>query len=106
MSAYPKRENSWHWWLITTQATSTGRLHAIDRGVLTEADMEAWLTTPSEEDSLRLQAACGLNSAWTYPDLGSRYDAQRCAFCCRELGIPRGYGTPVNEDGSKRRAKA
>ena len=39
---------------------------------------------------------CGRSGRMWMPGIGSRLDAPRCRQCCKGVGIPFGYGIPLN----------
>ena len=69
-----------------------------------------WLVTPTwnrlhrcmvlevDEDDLPRAgvAVCGYSGPLAMPGFCSRVGLERCAHCCRILGIPRGKGAPYN----------
>jgi hypothetical protein len=91
MTAHPIPENHGHWWLTCGKWR---RLHAIPAAAISPGEMRDAI-----DDALPLvrRAACRMRRPWAMPGLGSRLAKQRCAACCRALGIPTGRGTPANE---------
>lgn len=72
---------------------SCERLHA---AVSATYDAEEWC-------ALSVTLACGRSAvrAWI-PGIFSRMTLPRCAHCCDRLGMPRGVGSPKNDDDCRR----
>lgn len=58
---------------------------------------EEWLERTSDGGMIG-RSACGREALWELPGILSRLGRPRCAHCCREVGIPRGDGCPVNDE--------
>jgi hypothetical protein len=96
MTSHPIPENAGHWWLTCGKWR---RLHAIAGQAITS---EAMRISIDAARPLPARAACGLRRRWWWmPGLFSRLGRRRCTPCCHALGIPAGYGTPVNEASLK-----
>lgn len=91
MTAHPIPENAGHWWLACGKWR---RLHAIPGPAVTAEQLR---TAIDENQLVPARAACRLRRRWDLPGLISRLGRRRCVPCCHALGIPTGYGTPVNE---------
>ena len=102
MTSYPTERNHGMWWL--TPWKRWNRLHAIPREAIDPGDEEALEDLRAE--GITTKAACGITTRWAWPGLFSRLGKDRCAHCCRALGIPVGYGTPGNETSRKEREEA
>lgn len=50
-----------------------------------------------EDPGAEATALCGKASKFYAPGIFTRLHAQRCYECCDALGIPPGFGTPLNE---------
>ncbi|NEA22661.1 hypothetical protein [Actinomadura bangladeshensis] len=94
MTAMPNPANRGLWWLTT--AAAWNRLHAVPPTAVDPDDEDACDRLRSNE--LPLTAVCGIRAVMAWPGLSSRLSLPRCAGCCRKLGIPRGDGTPCNDD--------
>jgi hypothetical protein len=69
------------------------RLHA---PVAAEYDDDEWLLRD-------VTTACGLHfGVMGIPGLGARMGTKRCAHCCAALALPRGIGSPKNDDECRR----
>jgi hypothetical protein len=97
VTAFPIKENGFHWWLTTFKGWH--RLHAVPGDALTVEDHRAGI---DEGEPYIRTTACGRTLALTYAGLVSRFSMPRCAACCDAVGVPRGRGTPVNEASEKR----
>ncbi|MDX3634304.1 hypothetical protein PV728_29385 [Streptomyces europaeiscabiei] len=95
MTAHPIPGNAGHWWLACGKWR---RLHAIPGQAITP---EAMRTSIDTACPLPARAACGMRRRWWMPGMFSRLGRRRCTPCCHALGIPTGYGTPVNEASLK-----
>ena len=104
MTSYPTDANARHWWLTTVPRWK--RLHAVPGDALDRDDEDAVealcaALDPCGEDEGPLwpvlTAACGWAGEMTMPGVFSRLAMDRCAHCCRKLGIKPGRGTPANE---------
>lgn len=91
MTSHPIDENRGCWWLVSGKER---RLHAIPGDSITP---DAMRDAIDEARPIPARAVCGLRRKWWMPGLFSRLGRQRCTPCSRTLGIPAGYGTPVNE---------
>ena len=99
MTSFPTEANH-HVWRVTTWKC-WDRLHAVPKEAL----------DPDDEDALdafrsygaTMTARCGVTTLMAWPGIFSRIGKDRCAHCCRALGIPRGHGTPGNEAARKER---
>lgn len=58
-------------------------------------DLAAWW---NEAPRGMATATCGLRTEFGLPGVLSRLGMSRCARCCDRLGIPRGVGSPKNDD--------
>ena len=96
MTSHPISENAGHWWLVCGKWR---RLHTVPGQAITPETMRASI---DEARPLPARAACGLRRRWWWmPGLFARLGRRRCAPCCHTLGLPTGYGTPVNEASIK-----
>lgn len=95
MTSHPIPENAGHWWLCCGKWE---RLHAIPANAITPQRMRDAIDT---NEPLHHRAACGLQSGWWMPGIGSRLGLRRCIPCCRTISIPPGNGTPANENDRK-----
>lgn len=95
MTSHPIPENASHWWLACGKWR---RLHAVAGPAITAEQLR---TAIDEGRSVPARAACRLRRGWQMPGLFSRLGRRRCTPCCHALGIPPGYGTPVNEASLK-----
>ena len=43
-------------------------------------------------------STCGIRTEWQIPGVLSRLARARCARCCDALGVPRGHGSPRNDE--------
>ena len=77
-----------------TYTDTTTRLHALAEG---QPDVDEWRYEG-------VKFACGRTPkgglAWV-PGIFSRMYMPRCALCCDRTGLPRGVGSPKNDDACR-----
>lgn len=79
----------WPLWVVTAHGN---RLHvAIHLDTLEHFDDGVWWGSGGG------RTLCGHEGHLAYPGVLTRLGMQRCARCCRRLGIPRGTGHPKND---------
>lgn len=91
MTSHPLPENASCWWLTCGKWRT---LHAVPAALISQQRMRDAIDT---NEPIVVRSVCGLRRGWWYPGLISRLAKPRCAGCCAALGVPAGYGTPVNE---------
>jgi len=93
VTSYPIEDNLGHWWLTTSKGWN--RLHAIPAEVIPMDDEDA--VEDLRSGGVTTTARCGVTTRYSWPGVFTRLGCDRCAHCCRVLGIPAGHGTPGNE---------
>lgn len=81
-------DTKWEW-MVTGD---WNRLHYVPGYVNTD---EWW--DEATDGGIEGTSACGRRAVWSVPGVLSRLGRERCAHCCRALGIPRGDGCPQND---------
>ena len=88
----PLRDTHWGWWYTS----KGGVLHFIH-----QAEDLKWYAKMRDLGGFKLKASCGLLAHFTPAGMFSRMGRKRCDRCCVKMGIPKGKGTPRNEQAKK-----